>query len=314
MKKSILIFLGLIIIAALGILYTRQSPLRPAPGDGGAPDKKELIASVTYYCNEGKTIKADFYLGKAKPVPAPGEPPIPDGSAELALSDGRVMALKQTISADGARYSNGNPAIEGNETFVFWSKGNGGLVLEDNEEKSYIGCILVVSDPGGLPEVYENSTDGFSIRYPVEYTVNPDYQYQEFGPGKEISGVSFTIPADLATGTNLAEDSYLSVEKIPEKDICTAGLFLDRGERPLATTTITDNGIEYSVASSTGAAAGNRYEEMVYALTGTNPCIAVRYLIHYGVIENYPPGAVKEFDRAALLDQFDAIRRTLIIE
>ena len=69
----------------------------------------------------------------------------------------------------------------------------------------------------------------------------------------------------------------------------------------------------YSVASSTGAAAGNRYEETVYALPGTNHCIAVRYFIHYGVIENYPVGLVREFDKKSLLKEFDTIRRTLNI-
>jgi hypothetical protein len=73
-----------------------------------------------------------------------------------------------------------------------------------------------------------------------------------------------------------------------------------------------DGEMLYSVASSTGAAAGNRYDETVYALPGTNPCIAVRYFIHYGVIENYPAGTVRAFDEAALRSEFDAIRRTLI--
>ena len=64
---------------------------------------------------------------------------------------------------------------------------------------------------------------------------------------------------------------------------------------------------------STGAAAGNRYEETVYTLPGTNPCIAVRYFIHYGVFQNYPAGTVREFDQQALLASFDAIRHTLVI-
>ena len=81
----------------------------------------------------------------------------------------------------------------------------------------------------------------------------------------------------------------------------------------VSTSTITDNGTIYSVASSTGAGAGNRYEETVYALPGTNPCVAVRYFIHYGVIENYPAGTVQAFNQPALLATFDAIRRTLVI-
>jgi hypothetical protein len=163
----------------------------------------------------------------------------------------------------------------------------------------------------GLPQIYSNGTDGFSIRLPAGYTNDESYRYQELGPGKSISGVKFTISTSTAVGTNLGSDSYISVEEIPNVQNCSANLFLD--QQHLATNTITDNGTTYSVASSTGAGAGNRYEETVYALPGTNPCAAVRYFIHYGMIDNYPAGTVQEFDQQELLATFDAIRRTLVI-
>ncbi len=95
---------------------------------------KKLITRVTYACRGQKTIDAAFYQGKEVPV-KPGEPPIPTGSATLALSDGRHFNLPQTISADGARYANAD------ESFVFWSKGDGALVLENNVEKNYTNCV-----------------------------------------------------------------------------------------------------------------------------------------------------------------------------
>lgn len=70
----------------------------------------------------------------------------------------------------------------------------------------------------------------------------------------------------------------------------------------------------FNVASSTGAGAGNRYEEIVYAIPGTNPCQAVRYFIHYSFFENYPVGTVREFDKKTIVTQFDQIRRTLILK
>lgn len=263
-----------------------------------------LVATVSYSCNAGKTITAKYYEGVSKPAVTPDQPPTPGGSVALTLSDGRMMTLAQTISADGTRYANKD------ESFVFWSKGNGALVLENNQEKSFIGCIKVSDNVGGnLPQVYQNSGRGFSLRYPVGYTVNENYTYQGASPIQGLGGVKFTIPASMATGTNLSSDTYISVETVPKAQACGAGLFLDTGPVRI----MTDQGTTYSVASSTDAAAGNRYEESVYALPGTNPCIAVRYLIHYGVIQNYPVGAVKEFDRQALLAQFDAIRRSLTI-
>ena len=301
-----LVVVILVVIAA--IAYFGAPP--------GGPSASAPFATVLYSCNGGKTITASFYQGSTTPPAAPEQPPTPGGSVALKLSDGRSYTLKQTISADGTRYSNGNPMVQGSESFVFWAKGNGALVLENNVQKSYIGCIKVVPEPAGaaLPQIYTNSSEGFSIRLPAGYTVDSSYKYEELGPGKTIAGVKFTIPASVATGTNLSDDTYLSVEEIPSTHVppptCSATRFLEPGVKA---STTTDDGVTYSVASTTGAAAGNRYEETVYALPGTNPCVAVRYFIHYGVIENYPPGDVRAFDQAALLAQFDAIRRTLTI-
>lgn len=170
---------------------------------------------------------------------------------------------------------------------------------------------LPASSPASydLPQVYASSTQGFSLRLPQGYTADESYRYQGLGSGEEIYGIRFAIPEAAAASTNLGPDTYLSVEEIPRIEDCTAGLFLDRAPARA----VSDGNTLYSVASSTGAAAGNRYEEMVYALPGTNPCIAVRYFIHYGVIENYLPGAVREFNKEALLGEFDAVRRTLRI-
>jgi len=294
-KASWIVALMVIIVASgLGIAYWRGEKSRSI----------KPIATVSYVCNEGRAIVAAYYQGEAKPSTGPDMPPIPGGSVSLALSDGRAMTLAQTISASGIRYANAD------ESFVFWSKGNGALVLENNEEKSYIGCIEVVPDPGTLPQVYESGALGFSLRYPTGFVVDEAYRYQAFGPGKDIAGVKFTISPLIAQGTNLSDDSYVSVEQIPQVQDCTAELFLDQ---KVSVQTVTDGEMIYSVASSTGAAAGNRYEETIYALPGTNPCIAVRYFIHYGVFENYEPGMVERFDQVALLAQFDAIRRTLVI-
>ena len=281
-----------------------------------SPKSQKLIATASYSCNMGRSISAVYYQGEGKPASSPDQPPTPNGSVAITLSDGRTMTLPQTISADGGRYTNTD------ESFVFWAKGNGVLVLENDQEKSYIGCIVVapLTEGQNLSQVYSNGAAGFSIRLPSDYTIDNSYQYKELGPGRDIPGIKFTIPASVTAGTNLAKDSYVSVEEIPftnpQADTCSANLFLDTKET-LPARTMSDGGTEYSVASSTGAGAGNRYEETVYALPGTSAsrrtCIAVRYFIHYSVFENYPAGAVREFDKQSLTNQFDAIRHALII-
>lgn len=288
------------VIIVLTILFTMKGASTPAP----VVEQPVPIATVSYYCDAGKTISAIFYSGETKPAPSPDQSPTPSGSVALTLSYGHHMTLPQTISADGARYANDD------ESFIFWNKGNGAFVLENDQEKSYSGCIAVAPESTGLSQVYASSTAGFSIRLPGDYIVDEAYKYQELGPKKDIYGIKFTIPTTTAAGTNLSPDTYVSVEKLPLTQECIASPFLNRGS---ATSTSVEGSTTYSVASSTGAAAGNRYEETVYALSGTNPCVAVRYFVHYGVIQNYPAGAVHEFDKQALLGQFDAIRRTLVV-
>jgi membrane-bound inhibitor of C-type lysozyme len=288
--KKIIIFLLLLIIGFCAYYFTKT-------------DSSILPITANYICNEGKTIEAAFYNGEPK-VGEPGEPPIPTGRVEIVLSDGRNFNLPQAISASGVRYANQD------ESFVFWSKGNGALVLENNIEKSYIGCVVLNQDSGGLPNVYHDGTVGFSVRYPDGYSIDDSYQYQAMGPGEEINGVKFTVPQSFTEGTNLSSfDTGVSVEIIPMIQDCNASLFISRESEAES---VFDQGKEYSFVSSIEGAVGNRYEEYVWAIPYTNPCIAIRYFIHYGVIENYPEGMVIEFDRAVIIDQFDKIRQSLM--
>ncbi len=174
-----------------------------------------------------------------------------------------------------------------------------------------------------FPQSYTDTVRGFTVQYPTGYTADTSYVYNQPVQGQNIAGVKFTIPTTLAQGTNLGQDSYISVEELPSSSAgpgqaCSANSFLDTSGMGVSAHLVTDSvtGVMYSVASSTGAGAGNRYEETVYAITGSpqaHGCIAVRYFIHYSVFENYPAGSIQHFDHDALVTQFDAIRRTLVI-
>ncbi|HWB34019.1 MAG TPA: MliC family protein [Candidatus Paceibacterota bacterium] len=306
MKTSTAIIVILVILALLGLGWWYVGN-NAAPATGG--QAQQPIATATFACDAGKSISASFYQGSSTPSTDSTQPPTPGGSVALTLSDGRSMTLAQTISADGVRYANAD------ESFIFWGKGNTAFVEEGaDQNQTYTGCIVVAPDTTGvLSQIYATSTAGFSIRFPAGYTADPSYSYQALGPGKSIPGVKITIPASVATGTNLASDTYVSVEWLPKAtNSCTADLFLDAGSRSKVTT-FSDGGVDYSVATSSDAGAGNRYDEAVFAIPGTSPCTAIRYFIHYGAIENYPAGAVTEFDRSALVNTFDAIRRTLVL-
>lgn len=308
-KNIIAIIVVILIIVGLGFYFVDTNKTKNITPGNIIPENTNstLIAQVTFLCKDNKTIDAAFYEGKEVTVKE-GEMPVPTGSVKIFLSDGRSFNLPQTISASGARYANSD------ESFIFWNKGNGALVFENNEEKDYTGCVALAKDLGDLPNTYLDSVAGFTVRYPADYSINTAYQYQGLGPGKEINGVKFTIPESLAEGTNLSSyDTGVSIEVIPlvePTQECSVSLFLN-GTTEVQT--ITGNGREYSFASTTEGAAGNFYEEKVWAFPTTiDSCFAVRYLIHSTNIANYPEGAVSEFNHDALIQQFDEIRNSLI--
>ena len=154
--------------------------------------------------------------------------------------------------------------------------------------------------------LYHDARLGFAIAHPPHWSVDTAYKYE--APGKTIAGVSFTIAAARAAGTNLSRDSRLSVEHLA--GACVASRFLDQAQ---GQHDVSEGNRTYSLATTDEGAAGNRYEETVYALAGTSPCVAIRYFIHSTNIANYDPGTVREFDRDGLLKTFDRMRRSLAL-
>ena len=144
-------------------LTNSPKPPSPAPSPADAP----LIATLHYTCDAGKTIDAMLYDGSSTPPKTPDMPPTPGGSANISLSDGRSMHLPQTISGDGVRYANAD------ESFIFWTKGNGAFVMEGNAQP-YANCIQKTEDisvntstkttPPGAMKIFTQDDNGSVIR------------------------------------------------------------------------------------------------------------------------------------------------------
>lgn len=271
----------LILIAAAAFLTMATAGCRGNP----------VINSVQFSCDRNAMLKATFYRNRR---------------VELELGNGRSVTLPQAVSADGARFA------DRGESLVFWTKGNGAtLGLPDGTVSK---CILVAQDPGGLPNVFASTTLGVSVRYPDGWKVDDSYQYVALGPQENIPGVAIRASDSLTKGTNLSEDTALSIETVakPSGAGSAALNFLPEGASNLGT--VTRDGVTYSVASMEDAGAGNRYEETVYAIPGTRPLVGIRYFIHYSVYENYPAGTITRFDRAKLVAALDAMRGTVIID
>ena len=163
------------------------------------------------------------------------------------------------------------------------------------------------------PAGWKHYTDvklGWTIAYPPQWKVDPNYVSASLGPDHEIKGVSFAIPDSVQPGTNLSHnDTALSVESLPAKD-CKPAQFVDPAEN---VRTVKADGRTYTAADSGDAGAGNRYETHLFIVNGTSPCIAVRYFIHYSAVENFDPGSIKQFNDAKLIALFDSLRATLTL-
>lgn len=130
---AILIIITILLIVAAG--GTSSLPSTGSQSSTASGTAQTVVADYT--CNGGKTINATY--SNATSATTTGN------SVQLVLSDGRQMTLRQTMSADGARYSNGDPLVAkgqpGAETFVFWSKGNGAIVEENGTSSNYTNCV-----------------------------------------------------------------------------------------------------------------------------------------------------------------------------
>ncbi|TAJ15624.1 hypothetical protein EPO56_00870 [Patescibacteria group bacterium] len=157
-------------------------------------------------------------------------------------------------------------------------------------------------------EIHLSSKYNLALRYPPGYAVDPSYVYTQIGDKSGMRGIKFSIPETITSGTNLSADSGVSIEVLPKGLPCSGSEFVYQG---LAIDSLTDQGVDYSVVKTAQSAAGNLYEEIVYVIKESKPCTAVRYFFHSTQLANYPSGEVRQFDKRALLKDFDTVRRSL---
>jgi len=117
--KVIAVIVFLIIFSVGIFIGQRYESSRSSTPAGWKSPTSSVISSVGFFCYGGKSIHAVFMTN----------------GVEISLSDGRTMNLSQTVAADGGRYANND------ESFVFWTKGDGAFVNE-NGTTTYASCIV----------------------------------------------------------------------------------------------------------------------------------------------------------------------------
>jgi membrane-bound inhibitor of C-type lysozyme len=94
------------------------------------PAAEKQVADVTYACDAAKKIHAVYFADKVI----------------IELSDGRAMQLPQTVSADGAHYSNKDGSL------VFWSKGPTAF-FQELGKTTYDKCVQLDAAAGDTTNV-----------------------------------------------------------------------------------------------------------------------------------------------------------------
>jgi membrane-bound inhibitor of C-type lysozyme len=98
-----------------------QNPItNPQPVPSGAPEMRTAWHRVSYSCDNNIRVGVSYR-----------------GTAARVSFDGHVHLMKQVLSADGGRYSDGK--------LVWWSKGNGGFLTDASD-----------GGPSGPPRLADN--------------------------------------------------------------------------------------------------------------------------------------------------------------
>ena len=123
------------------------------------------------------------------------------------------------------------------------------------------------------------------------------------------------IDTNSYLNTNLSEAYFLLSSTSNKQKVATCTDPNPNGgapEEPNGTEVI--NGYNFTRSTSTGAGAGNIYEQYIYRTVDHGVCYEAIFFIHYSNIGNYTPGTVKEFDLNGLLQKFNGILSTFKVK
>ncbi len=288
--KSGLLWL-FIIIAVIGLgLYFVYVPTVPS---GGLAPKG---VPVTFYCGNGNTIVAKFATS----------------SVRLALSSGARYVLPQTVSGSGVRYA---ASTTGTSAFVFTNEGASASLTDtaSTTDLRFETCTAahVVATPASGFESYADQPRTFTFTFPNAFTVSGvpagyglSWAENATSTGMELARVD--VPQSYEPGTNFGGAWFtVGASSVPA---ALASCLQGTSGAPGATTTrVTIGSATFTKMHSIGAGAGNRYDTTSYRVIHDHACYAVEYTIHYGILENYPPGAVRPFDEQKVRNALESI-------
>ena len=303
-KNSFWAIIALIIIVVGGYFAISKNLFNTSPTPSAtstvATSTSPVINAVSYSCEDGKSIGAAFT----------------QTSVALSLSDGRSLNLPQTVSGSGIRYEMTATSTQAptSTDIVFWSEGNNAFITE-NASSTYQDCLAGTVTKGQNSNSFTDASKTFSFSYPTDLSVTgagvgytQDWMTNATTSGMILAQVK--IPKTYLPGTNFGDAKFTVGTSADASAVSTCLTYNPAGGRASTSTTVTLGGATFTVLHSSDAGAGNYYDTTSYRISRSSQCYAIEYTIHYSNFQNYPKGAVKQFDEAALATKLDAIARS----
>jgi hypothetical protein len=175
--------------------------------------------------------------------------------------------------------------------------------------------LRIAIDPPGQATQSFGFTDHHylvSLIYSDEFAPT-DVQIPVNPKGTPLLTLAFIDSAFYSPRTNLSE-AYLLLAASSDPTV-TSTCTQPSAEIPETVTgQVSINNQSFTRSEFSGAAAGNRYDQVTYRSVWHGKCIEVIFLIHSANIGNYSPGTVVEYDQAALLGKFEAVLNTIQVK
>jgi hypothetical protein len=149
-----------------------------------------------------------------------------------------------------------------------------------------------------------------SLRYTDEFAPT-DVPIPIYIKGTPLLTLGFIDPTFYSPRTNLSE-AYLVLAASVDPAVVSTCTQPSSQFAEAVTGQVNINSYTFTRSEFTGAAAGNRYDQVTYRTVWEGKCFEVVFLIHSTNIGNYTPGTVVEYDRPLLLGKFESVLSSFI--
>jgi hypothetical protein len=186
------------------------------------------------------------------------------------------------------------------------------LVTVDSPVGGPFSLRIAINPPGQAVQNFGFVDPQYAValRYTDEFAPT-NVQVPVEVKGTPLLTLAFIDPEFYAPTTNLSE-AYLLLAATTDPAIVSTCTQPSSQFAETVTGQVSVNNYTFTRSEFSGAAAGNRYDQVSYRTVWDNKCFELIYLIHSTNIGNYTPGTVVEYDRPALLNKFDTILNTFL--